>query len=197
MPANWLADHAGEASHLEHYRLVPSSANWQEAFEHAFGMTVADFYAAFEPYRREVAPVIPHRFDERAEPMLVFVGEVPDETRAAIRAEFQTAQEFFGERLGAGPADYSVYVAADTASVTPPFMMAHWMASGTRLPQRFCHRRNDSVALFVTLECGTSLAHYLSDYHFSNALVPVAKQELVPPAEAGLHFGGLTGSGAD
>lgn len=114
LATDWLAEHAGETSLLEYYRLVPSSANWQEAFEHAFGMTVGDFYAAFEPYRREVAPVIPHRFDERAEPMLVFVGEVPDETRAAVRAEFQTAQAFFGERLGAGPADYSVYVAADT-----------------------------------------------------------------------------------
>ena len=190
LASDWLADHAGEASLLEYYRLVPSSANWQEAFEGAFGMTVDDFYAAFEPYRREVAPVIPHRADERAEPILVFTGEVPDETRAAIRAEFQTAQEFFGERLGAGPADYSVYVAADTALVTPPFMMAFWMASGATLPQRLCHRQNGSVALFITLECGTSLAHYLSDYHFSNALVPVAHQELVPPAEAGLHFWG-------
>ena len=57
-------------------------------------------------------------------------------------------------------ADYSVYVAADTASVTPPFMMAFWMASGATLPQRLCHFGSGSVALFVTLECGTSLAHY-------------------------------------
>ena len=51
LAADWLAQHAGERSIFEYYRLLPSSASWQEAFEGAFGITIDDFYAAFAKYR--------------------------------------------------------------------------------------------------------------------------------------------------
>ena len=42
---------AGEPAIFEYYRLLPSSDDWQEAFEGAFGITIDDFYAAFAEYR--------------------------------------------------------------------------------------------------------------------------------------------------
>ncbi len=69
LASDWLADQAGETTFLEFYRLLRSSADWRETFAGAFGMTIDDFYAAFEPHRREVAPAIPHRADERLEPV--------------------------------------------------------------------------------------------------------------------------------
>ena len=57
--ADWLVSRAGEASLLDYYRLLPSSNGWDEAFETAFGLSIEDFYDAFEVYRAEVAPPPP------------------------------------------------------------------------------------------------------------------------------------------
>lgn len=187
LASDWLADQVGEASLLDYYRQQPSSTNWHEAFEGAFGMTVDAFYTAFEAYREDVVDVIPHLVDDRAEPVLVIAGEMSEGTAAAVRAEFETAQSFFRDRLGAGPADYTAYVAAETASVTRAFMMAYWEGSGSWPRQPLCHWKNGSVALLVTLDCGKALAHHIPDYHFLNSLLPVAHHNMVPATEPGLH----------
>ena len=49
--ADWLVQRAGERAIFEYYRLLPSSDSWQEAFEGAFGITIDEFYTAFEDYR--------------------------------------------------------------------------------------------------------------------------------------------------
>ncbi len=45
-------------------------------------------------------------FDGRAEPTLTFLGDVPDETEAAIGREFQVLQSFFRERFGDWPGGF-------------------------------------------------------------------------------------------
>ena len=56
LAVEWLADHAGEHAILEYYRVLRSGKDWQPAFETAFGISVDDFYEAFEKHRAEVAP---------------------------------------------------------------------------------------------------------------------------------------------
>ena len=51
LAASWLADHAGEKALLEYFRLLPSAQTIYEAFEHAFGLTLEEFYEQFEAYR--------------------------------------------------------------------------------------------------------------------------------------------------
>ena len=87
LAAELLAARAGEDALVGYYRLLPSSAGWREAFETAFGIAPDAFYADFEAYRARVAPPLPHLTDGRAGPALVFAGGVPDEARAAVRAE--------------------------------------------------------------------------------------------------------------
>ena len=51
LAADWLAEQAGEPALFEYYRLLPTSDSWEEAFEGAFGITIDEFYTAFEDYR--------------------------------------------------------------------------------------------------------------------------------------------------
>ena len=51
LAASWLAEHASEKALLEYFRVLPSAQTIYEAFEHAFGLTLEDFYEQFEPYR--------------------------------------------------------------------------------------------------------------------------------------------------
>ena len=55
LAADWLADHSGVEALAGYYQRLPSSDNWQEAFEAAFGIAVDDFYDTFEAYRAEIA----------------------------------------------------------------------------------------------------------------------------------------------
>lgn len=48
-----LVERAGEGALLEYFRLLPTSARWQDAFESAFGITSGEFYEAFEAVRAE------------------------------------------------------------------------------------------------------------------------------------------------
>ncbi len=54
LAADWLADHAGVEALAGYYRRLPSSDSWQESFEGAFGIAVAEFYESFEAYRSEI-----------------------------------------------------------------------------------------------------------------------------------------------
>ena len=78
-----------------------------------------------------------------------------------MRADFREALEFFGERLRAGPARYTVYVAADDESASG----THQRVFG-KLSQGFCFRSSLASALMITLDCGESLAERLGTYHF-------------------------------
>ena len=50
----WLAAHAGDGSYVDYWRQLAEHATWQEAFAAAFGISVDDFYEAFEKHRSEL-----------------------------------------------------------------------------------------------------------------------------------------------
>ena len=54
---DWLVRRAGEDSLIAYFRALPESANWEEAFEEAFGLSVADVYPAFAAHREDVVGV--------------------------------------------------------------------------------------------------------------------------------------------
>ena len=56
LAADRLAARSGVEALASYYRRLPSSDDWQEAFEGAFGIAIEDFYESFEAYRSEVAP---------------------------------------------------------------------------------------------------------------------------------------------
>ncbi len=56
LAAERLVELADEAALFEFYRQLDGDSGWQSAFAEVFGVTVDEFYAAFEPYRIEVAP---------------------------------------------------------------------------------------------------------------------------------------------
>ncbi len=175
--AEWLAERVGAPALLDYYRVVDSARNWREAFEQAFGISLDRFYEAAEPYLSEIAPPMPHLADDRAEPILVLLGDIPPEEAAAVREQFETAQEFFRERLGADPADYTVYVAADDESAAPAFRKAF----ATDPDPRFCFTAMQGSALVMTLDCGTSLAHRLGRYQYINLHGRISAATGFPP----------------
>lgn len=113
----WLIDQAGEDSLLTYYRLLPSSDSWEIAFAKAFGLSTDEFYDAFAAYRAEVAPPLPHLIDEVIKPIAVFLGDVPEETRAGIQEEMHAISTLLTDRFGADPAEYSVYFGSDWNAV--------------------------------------------------------------------------------
>ncbi len=56
LAVDWLVDRTGEASITDFYRQRPSHPDWQAAFRAVFGISVDDFYDAFEVYHAEIAP---------------------------------------------------------------------------------------------------------------------------------------------
>ena len=57
--SEWLAQLAGESSQVDFWRLLATSATWQDAFASAFGMTADDFHEAFEEHRRKLLAQVP------------------------------------------------------------------------------------------------------------------------------------------
>ena len=100
-----LEEQAERDSYLQYYRLLASSESWQEAFEDAFGISPADFYAEFEFYR-----------DTLAGPVVVFFGDLPAATRAQYEAQATNTYTFFMENLGVRPFTHFSYIAADEES---------------------------------------------------------------------------------
>jgi len=49
---DWLVEQAGTDSYIRYLVLRPDYPTWQETFEVAFGLTVADFYEQFRAYQR-------------------------------------------------------------------------------------------------------------------------------------------------
>ena len=162
LAAEWLALRAGDEALFEYYWLLQFLPDWRDAFEMAFGLTVEEFYEAFARHRSELAPPLPHLADDRNEPVLVLLGDIAPGAEAAVRAQFEGAQEFFGERLGAPPVDYTVYVAAGDESAAAPFRKVF----GRDPDPGFCFTASTGAAMVIALDCGRSLAHYLGEYHF-------------------------------
>ncbi len=51
LAAEWLVSRAGEAALVAYYRALPDSANWEEAFEHTFGLSPGDAYEGIAAHR--------------------------------------------------------------------------------------------------------------------------------------------------
>ena len=168
------------AAHIEYYRLLPTSDSWEEAFEGAFGIAVDDFYTAFEDYRSEIAPPLPHLADDVDEPILVFEGEIAADTAARIRAQFEGVQTLFIERFGTGSADYTVFVAADAASAAA----AHLRVSGEELEEGNCGSWQSHYYV-MDLACQPRVVSYLTWNHSTRVVERLAPRDSLPPAVEG------------
>ena len=180
--SNGLPDHA---TYIDYYERLSSAPDWTAAFEATFGLSSADFYDGFESYRAALtASRIPHLADEEEEPVLLFVGDASAEVEAAVRAAFADVQAFFMERFGTGPADYTVYAAADTASATE----AYRLAFGGTPAEEFCNAvgRGGATVIVIDLECRPDAPHHLDRHHFEYERDRLAPRSSLPPAEGGL-----------
>ena len=166
-------------AHFEFFRLLPASASWEEAFEAAFGIAVDDFYEAFEEYRIALGALyLPHLADDRDEPLLLFLGEIPSGAKALARDQFKQAQEFFRDRLGSGPAGYTVFVAANHRSAEATYEAVFSVgAFGISFARDQCATAWAGMALLIILaNCeGESLADSLGEHHFDAVLDQVAR----------------------
>ncbi|MDE0473729.1 MAG: hypothetical protein OXI50_04170 [Gammaproteobacteria bacterium] len=181
-----LVARADHDAHMEFFRLLPESASWEAAFATAFGIAVDDFYEAFGEYRTALAAqYLPHLADDRDEPQLLVLGEIPSDTRTLLRAQFDTAQEIFRDRFASGPVDYTVFVAADQRSSadytvlvaaeqrSAKMMRAHFGgAPESALTGGICQLTITGFFLSLTLaNCeGEQLADLLGGYHFDTVL---------------------------
>ena len=106
-------------SHIRYWENVPSPDRWREAFEATFGITVDEFYDAFEAYRAEIVAsrTPPHLIDDREGPALMFLGDMPEAMRAEIEAELDRVHRFYTERFETVPAEFSIFVGTDAETV--------------------------------------------------------------------------------
>ncbi len=181
----WLAERAGEQSIIDFFVRLADEPAWRDAFEGAFGLLVDDFYEHFEAYLAEVAAPLPHVADDSAEPALLFVGDVPVDTRAAVREEFERIQAFFVEELGAGTADYTMLVAADEASAGT----AHQLVFSTEYGGR-CINVLYGVAGLVNLGCTKSPEYGLVFPHYEGVKNQLALSGSLPRAPDGRRTSG-------
>ena len=171
-------------SYIQYFRLLGSSATWQQAFEAAFGITVDDFYEAFEEYRIGVGVSPPaHLADDRDEPVLVLLGEIPADRTVDIRADFRTLQAFFTDRLGSGPTDYTVYVAADGEAARSASMNV--LGEEPPPSTQACAAQKPGIGAFVALHCYRHLQSNLAIQHFYDARDRLAPWPSLPPVPRG------------
>ena len=166
-------------AHVQYYRLLASSGSWQAAFTEAFGIRGDDFYAAFEVYRSEIVPALPHLADDVDLPFLVFEGEIPADTTGRIRAQFETVQALFVERLGSGPADHTVFVVPDW-----PAAAAVYLRVSGREREPHCGSSGVEVSVHI-LSCWPSPVTGFAWQRFSDVTFRLAPTESLPPAPEG------------
>ena len=196
LAADWLVDHAGEPSLLNYYRLLPSSDSWEEAFASAFDLTTDEFYDAFEAYRAEVAPPLPHLTDDAVRPIAVFLGDVPEHTRDEMQAEMDAVHTFLIERFGAESSEYSVYVGSDWDAVTDHAQRLarnRWWDDRVRrlsLPLEWDYGCSIGVTGWIihSLSCGQSLDH--RSYINSHIRVLLQDKGQLDPPPLWLEAGG-------
>ncbi|MDE2752571.1 MAG: hypothetical protein OXI83_08360 [Gemmatimonadota bacterium] len=171
-------------SYIQYFRLLGSSATWQEAFETAFRITVDDFYEAFEEYRIGVGVSPPaHLADDRDEPVLVLLGEIPADATVDIRTDFRNLQDFFTDRLGSGPTDYTVYVAADGEAARSASMNV--LGEEPPPSTQACAGQRPGIGAFVALHCYGHLQSNLAIQHFYDARDRLAPWPSLPPVPRG------------
>ena len=155
-----------DGAHLDYYRLLASGADWQEAFAIAFGLSPDEFYAEFEAYRAELGPrLLPHLADEVDEPVVSWSGRVSDATVSAARAELARIDLFHGERLEAGPADYTVHLAGgpdELASASRRMLGVELPASGCRWVSS---ADPPAAAIVIDASCRSLRTSDLADFH--------------------------------
>ena len=168
------------AAHIEYYRLLPTSDSWQEAFEGAFGIAVEEFYHAFEAYRSEVAPPLPHLADDVDEPILVLVGEVSAEAAEPYRTKLRVLQTLFRERFGAELADYTLYIAADSELAAAAYLRA----LGRELQYFGCSQGEGGILLIQVVGCSVS-PDPVPRLHHDAVVRELTPWESLPPALSG------------
>ena len=180
LAGDWLVRRAGERSLFKYYELLVLFQNWEEAFEGAFGISVTDFYTAFEAYRSEIVPPLPHLADDRDEPILLFLGAIPEGTQTALRAKFGDVQTLFRERFGTEPVDYTLYITADLRSAADTYRRT----VGGELTHLGCWQGRDGVVLVVVVTCATSPRNVdpLVELHHDAVVLQLAPWESLPAA---------------
>ena len=180
LAADWLAEDAGVAALAEYYKQLPESDSWQEAFEEAFGTSVADFYETFETYRTGISPLLTHFSDDREGPAVVFLGEIPSTDQAALESDIETAGAFFAERFEAGHVGSTIFIGDDAESVDP----IHWVLFEEGPPADLCHRRQGPAIVYLT-SCEEPLESILGDAFYYALRDQLGPWSDLPPAEDG------------
>ena len=145
----WLAQRTGNASVFDYLRLMRTSTDWRAAFATAFGIDVEDFYRAFAAYRAADLSPLPHLIDDLEEPVLLFVGGVPEAHAAAIRTEFENVQRFYAERFEARATEFTLYVTPDRESAVRAFPERRYYSCGSP--------PSSGTAVAPLDQCGASL----------------------------------------
>ena len=188
---DWLVRQSAEASSfIDFFKMLAKGRGWQEAFEQAFDIAVDDFYQGFGRYRAAAAPQppyptdigerVPHTGQEPGEPNLVFVGDVPLGTQAAVRSEFEEQLGFFSERFGAGNADYTVHVGTDVASIRNVYLRLF----SSEPPGDFCAASAGVGGVLAVLSCTGARIHKIAEYHPILVRQQLAPWTSLPPIPA-------------
>ena len=125
-------------------------------------------------------------------PTLVFEGEIPADAEARIRAQFAEVQGLFIDRLGSGPVDYTVFVAADAALAAA----TNLRVTGGSYEHLFGPEPIDDCSSWalrhtvVDLGCQTRLVTYLAWGHAARVIDRLAPHDLLPPAAGEGHSRG-------
>ena len=180
LAADWLAEHAGLAALAEYYKQLPDSESWQDAFEEAFGTSVADFYETFEAYRPGISPLLTHLSDDLEGPAVVFLGEISSTDQAILESDIEMAGAFFAERFEAGHVGSTIFIGDDAKSVDP----IHWVLFEEGPPADLCHRREASALVYLT-SCEEPLESIIGDAFFYILRHQLGPWSDLPPAEDG------------
>ncbi len=178
---DWLVDRSAEEGVIDFFRNLAVERTWHEAFEAAFGIATGDFYDAFEAYRAEVAPPLPHLVDDSLDPVLVTVGEMSPATAESVRSRFAALRGFFAERFGGGTMHRTVYVGGRDA-LAPVYTRVF----AEEIPADFCTRESGG-AVIVTLECYESRPSALWRPYFEDVRDRLAPWDSLPELPDGRH----------
>ena len=110
------------------------------------------------------------------------MGDVPTATQEEVRTAFANVQAFFSERLDAGTADYTLYVAGDRESVAAVYRRSY----GNEPSPDFCNGARAGVVAIITLSCLESDPQYLERRHFDSIRERLAPWASLPQLSDGL-----------
>ena len=175
----WLAQRAGNASVFDYFKLMRTADDWRAAFETAFGLPVEDFYTQFAVYRDVRFLPLPHLTDEVVRPVVVFLDDVPTDTRAAIQNTTDGFYTILTERFGAAPFEYTLFVGADYESIGDAYMRLSGTWPG---PGKSCDFRHLNTVMVTTLHCYEVFPDSLIRWSLDVALAQLAPVHALPPA---------------